>query len=173
MSGLGDKYIFEIAVYNIDPKTFFDKRQKELQAHFDRVNSTAGNAPKRSPDSNNEFDRNMRDRFLQRYGNWRYTQAIGWICLFPLGRQMRGEYWFVDAKRIDIHMNKKKFEFWGKAFELSFFAGEDSSLEIYAQIHDEIEKLKTEKPFKGLYIDIEPFENIGTFVNWHDMLRLG
>jgi hypothetical protein len=89
-----------------------------------------------------------------------------------LGRQMRGEYWFVNVKRIDREMNKRKFEYGGKAFELSFFPGEDSSLEIFQQTYIAIDRLKTEKPFKGRYIDSEAFENIGKFINWRSILGL-
>lgn len=83
---------------------------------------------------------------------------------------MRAEYWFVNAKRIDVHMNKKKFEYFGKAFELSYFTGKESSIDIFQKIVNELEKLKREEPFKGRYVDMEPFQNIGLFVNWRELI---
>ncbi len=110
--------------------------------------------------------------FTKKYGGWRYTQAIGWIRLYVLGQQIRGEIWAVDAKRIDREMNKKKFQHLGKAFELSFFPGEDSPAEIYSQVCHALERATKEKPFKGRYIDLEAFQNIGPFINWRGLVGL-
>ncbi|MBM3134699.1 MAG: hypothetical protein FJZ89_05300 [Chloroflexi bacterium] len=108
---------------------------------------------------------------MKKYGGWRYTQVIGWIRLYVLGNQIRGDTWFVDAKRIDREMNRKRFRHCEKAFELSFFP-EDSSLDIYSQVCDALEKLTKEKPFKARYLDLEAFHNAGPFVNWRGLLGL-
>lgn len=166
-----EKYIFDIAVYSVSSNKFFAERKKKLQEHFDWLNKMSmPDLPKRSPTSNDEFDRGVRDRFIRKYGGWHFTQVVGWIRLFPLVRQMRGEYWFVNAKRIDVHMSKKKFEYYGKAFELPYYSGKESSVEIFHEIVNELNKLKREEPFKGRYIDIEPFQNIGLFVNWRALI---
>lgn len=168
MKKISNRYIFEIGVYPSEPESFFSERSKRLQERLEWLASAGGVGPDQAPDV---FE-NTKEYFLKKYGGWRYTQAIGWIRLFVLGRQMRGEYWFVNAKRIDREMNKRKFEYCGKAFELSFFPGEDMSIEIFQQTLNAINRLGTEKPFKGRYIDLEAFENIGKHVNWRTILGL-
>jgi hypothetical protein len=163
-----DKYIFEIAVYNTDPDRFFTEREKRLQEHLKWIAQMGGVEPDQAPDT---FE-NAEQYFLKKYGGWQFTQAIGWIRLFVLGKQIRGEYWFVDSKRINRDMNKRKFENRGKILELSFFPKEDSSLQIYQKIYNAINFLKKEQPFIGHYIDSETFTNIGKFINWHDLLGL-
>lgn len=69
-------------------------------------------------------------------------------------------------------MNKKKFQHFGKAFELSFFPGQDSSAEIYSQVCRALENLGKEKPFKGRYLDLEALHNIGPFINWRSLIGL-
>lgn len=169
---LVEKYVFDIAIYSVPSEKFFSIRQKKLQEHFDFLNEASSDLPKMSPDSNDEFDRNMKNSFNRRYGGWQFTQVVGWIRLFPLRKQMRGEYWFVDANRIDVHMNKRNFEYCGKAFELTYFTGEETSIEIFCQIKRRLEELKNENPFKRRYVDMETFINIGAFVNWRGLIGL-
>jgi hypothetical protein len=170
---IGDRHIFDIAIYSVAAEKFFAGKDKKLQEYFDLLNKASlPDLPVRSPTSNDEFDRGARHYFESKYGGWQFTQVVGWIRLFPLVRQMRGEYWFVSAKRIDTHINRKNFEYYGKAFELSYFTGKESSLDIFHQTKEIIDRLKREKPFKGRYIDMETFVNIGPFVNWRELIGL-
>lgn len=167
---LVEKYIFDIAVYSVPPENFFSLRQKKFQERVDFLNEMLPDLPKRSPDSNNEFDRNRKESFNKRYGGWQFTQVVGWIRLFPLRGQVRGEYWFVNAERIDIHMNKRNFEYCGKAFELTYFTAEDTSVDIFHKVVKRLEELRHENPFKRRYIDLESIVNIGAFVNWRELI---
>jgi len=164
-----DKYIFEIAVYSCESDKFFKDREKKLQEHIDwLVKASGGITPNQAPDVFKETE----DHFIKKYGGWRYTQAVGWIRIFIFGWDVRGEYWFVNAKRIDREMNKKKYEWKGKAFELSFSSENISSLEIYQAISMHLENLKSERPFKGRFIDMEAFQSVGPFINWRKILSL-
>ena len=164
-----DKYIFEIAIYSCGPDNFFKNRDKKLQEHIDWLIKTSGGI---TPDQAPEIFRETERHFVKKHGGWRYTQAIGWIRIYIFGWDVRGEYWFVNAKRINLEMNKKKFGWKGKAFELSFSPGSISSLEIYQAISIRLEKLKSERPFKGRYIDMEAFHSVGPFINWRKILNL-
>ena len=170
----GEKYIFDVAVYSGSNELFLAQREKKLQSHFDWLNKMSlPDMANWSPASNDEFSREARGSFIQKYGGWQFTQIVGWVRLFPLKWQMRGEYWFVNSKRINVHMNNKKFEYYGKAFELSYFSGKETSADIFREILKEFDKLKNESPFRGRYIDLEPLQNIGLFVNWRDLIGLG
>lgn len=162
------RYFFEIGIYTCNSDEFYAKRDKELQDHLNWITHQSGGVTREQAPHTFET---AEAYFVKKYGGWRYTQTIGWIRLYVLGNQIRGEIWFVDAKRIDREMNKKKFQYWGKAFELSFFS-EDSSLDIYNQVCDALEKLTKEKPFKGRYLNLEAFHNAGPFINWRGLKGL-
>jgi len=162
------RYFFEIGIYSHSPEIFYQQQQEGLEQHLAWLTQKSGGLTREEvPDS---FARSEED-FLRRYGGWRYTQAIGWIRLYILGTQIRGEIWIVTAKKISLFMNKKKFEHYGKAFEISIYKNK-SSIEIYNEINSILIVISKEEPFKGHYIDLEAFRNIGPFINWHELLGI-
>ena len=164
-----ERYLFEIGIYSCNPDRFFTERKEHLQKHLEWITHQFGGITREQAP---ETFTSAETYFIKKYGGWRYTQAIGWIRLFVLGRQIRGEIWVVNAKRIDRKMNKRKFQHYGKAFELSFFPGEDSSTDIYNQVCNALDRITKERPFKGRYIDLEAFHNIGPFINWRGLVGL-
>jgi hypothetical protein len=163
---MSEKYFFEIAVYSCKENSFYNEFEKRKQKYFDWLyESSGGVSREQAPHSYGHAE----ERFFQKYGCWHYNQAVGWIRLYVLGTQIRGEYYFVEAKRIRLLMKEKKFVWRGKAFELHFFP-EDSSEKIHAEILVELELLHNERPFKGRYIDLEAFHEIASFINWRQLI---
>ncbi|SRR5258708_18950042 len=164
-----ERYFFEIAVYSCNADRFFAERENKLNSHLDWITRQSGGTTREQAPHTFMV---AEQYFLKTYGDWRYTQAIGWIRLYILGTQIRGESWIVDAKHITREMNKKKFYHYGKAFELDFFLGEDSSSEIFSQLCDTLANTVKDKPFKGRYLDLEAFQKIGPFINWREFIGL-
>ena len=48
---------------------------------------------------------------------WKFNKVVGYLNLYILGSQFRGEIWFVDNERINKGIIKKKFKLLGKSFE--------------------------------------------------------
>lgn len=97
---------------------------------------------------------------------WRYNEVIGWICLYIFGNQVRGDLWFEDSKRIGKGVRKKKFIYYGKAFEVSIYK-DWTSEQIFNKIIDQLEALKrSDTTFKKRHIDVKAFKIIGEFVDW-------
>ncbi len=116
--------------------------------------------------------------FSRQSYNYDYNEIIGWLKLYVLGNQIRGEYHFeVDSgdrhrtkKRINKGIRKKQFENFGKAFEISIDKNENSK-QIFSRIIEKIEHLmQKEVPFKGRVINTTKFEKIGEFVDWERLL---
>lgn len=101
---------------------------------------------------------------------WYFNQAIGWLRLYVFGNSIKAEYYFIDAERINKFVKNKRFLYKGKAFELNP-RNSESSTDIYKSICDKIIGLNSETPFKGRYIDLEKFDNIGPHVNWRNILE--
>jgi hypothetical protein len=100
---------------------------------------------------------------------WYFNQIIGWLRLYVFGTSIKGEYYFIDAKRISKFVKYKRFLYRDKAFELNL-SNSESSTDIYESIRDRIKRLNSEKPFKGRYIDLEKFGNVGPYLNWRAIL---
>ena len=58
-----------------------------------------------------------------------------------------------------------------KTFELDIFP-DMSSHDIHTLLHEHIEELMEQKPFKGKYIDLEIFQNIGSCIDWRALLEV-
>ena len=69
-------------------------------------------------------------------------------------------------------MKQRNFVDYGKAFELELMFEEVSSSDIYEQIETEIADLSKQAPYKGRYLDLEAFHNIGPFVDWRRIIGL-
>ena len=163
-----ERYFFEIPVYICEEDAYCREREKAKQKFLENLYVKCnGISREQAPD----IYPNAEYFFEYDYGGaWRYNQVIGWIRLYVLDWQIRGEIWFVKATRIRRNMRKKRYYWFGKAFELWFY-DQDSSAEIYEEIYHTLEQLRDELPFKKRYIDIEASYNIGQHVDWHGLIR--
>jgi hypothetical protein len=100
---------------------------------------------------------------------WRFNEIVGWVRLYALGSQIRGEWWFVKARRIRKSKKKKLVYHSGKAFE-HHFDPDTSRNDIYEAVCSELEQLCSEKPFRNRYMDLETFHNAGPFINWRQLI---
>jgi hypothetical protein len=165
-----ENYFFELPIYRCSEEKYLE----EMEQLRRRINSEV-------PDVKGyekETEETKIYLFHRQSYNYNYNEVIGWLKLYVFGNQIRGEYHFEcdpndkrrTKKRIDKGIRKKQFEYFGKAFESSFYKHE-SSEQIFETIIEEIEYLmKNETPFKGKVIDITKFEQIGKFVDWRRLL---
>ena len=95
---------------------------------------------------------------------WHYNQAIGWIRLKGHWDVIKADYHFAREKRIVRQPRHRVFDWQGKTLEVWFHS--ETSQEIYQLLIDDLEALRDEWPFKGRYIDLQAFKNIGPHVDW-------
>ena len=107
---------------------------------------------------------------IRRYGgSWQYNEIVGWVQLFFLGSQIRGEYWGVDAKRI-TRTRKKQFEF--KSLKLVpeiDIPHAATNSEIFGVVQDYLSECQ--KKLKHRYIDTSRLELIGPYVDWRRLIE--
>lgn len=160
-----EKHLFEIGIYNQSFEQFHASIEKKVQRYMDDFPGRGGITREQAP---KVFDE-IKNRASGRYPQWRYNQIIGWLQIYVLGSQVRGEYWFTEKKRIPFIVQNPALVYQGKAFELSFYP-EDSSNDIFAGVCARIDMMNKERPFKGRFIDTESFHNTGPAVNWRHLL---
>jgi len=157
-----DKYLFEIAIYRTSPSNYYSEMDTAKQIYLDKLHISSEKNPETYRVAEQYFDREI-------WSPWYFNQAIGWFQLYVFGTSIRVEYYFINAERISKFVKYKRFLWQGKAFELNP-SNSESSKDIYENIRDNFRNLNSEKPFKGRYIDIEKFENVGPHLNWRTIL---
>ncbi|HLF79548.1 MAG TPA: hypothetical protein VJB57_18865 [Dehalococcoidia bacterium] len=126
----------------------------------------------RSRDSDPQFYHSMRfwHRF-KKWGwpDWKYNEIIGWIQVWVFETQIRGEG-HVVAERKSKFMKKKTFLRVGKVFEFEA-APADSSDNIFTKVVLELEKVPHQRLFKGAYVDLDLFRQVGLYLPWRELVR--
>lgn len=165
-----ENYFFELPIYRCSSEKYY----KELDILRKKIDKSIPFIQGQE----NLIEEIKNSRFACQSYNFEYNETIGWIKLYVLGNELRGEYHFeVDLddktknkKRFNKGIRKKQFEEFGKAFEISFNSN-DSSEEIYSKLITEIKSLmKSEEPFKNRFIDTSKLEKISEFVDWKNLV---
>jgi hypothetical protein len=151
-----EPYYFEIPIYRCNQDTHTKEMESQLKEYTNEEIKEV--APESYQHWINYFHRSM-------WYPWKFNEAIGWICLYIFGSQIRGDYFLITSKRIGKGTRNKRFKFYGKAFEHSLPRNLSSS-EIYQEITIALNMLKKNRPFKNRYLDLSSFETIGQFVDW-------
>ncbi len=164
---LKEYYFFEIPIYRCSPEQFRDEQDsiKNSIIEKDKV----------------EYYSNETANTLYRLKSYPfdYNETIGWIRLYYLGTQIRGDYYFEKSptppyslkKRITRGIRKKRYEYSGKAFEINV-KYEWTNTEIFNALLKKLKDTnKREQPFKKRFFDLSYLENIGHHVNWKNMFN--
>jgi len=161
-----EKYFFEIPVYRIPEERYYaeleDYIQKHLHSGWPQQDALMQEALLKRPE--------LTDIYRESYGGaWNYNEIIGYIRLFFLGTQIRGEYWGTEAKR-KRRSRKKIFKFktWNLAPEIDLHWETESSA-IFAKVREYVAGCS--KILKGRYIDIRPLMVIGPYVDWMTLYK--
>ncbi len=157
--GLGDqKLCFEVPIYRCNEDKYHDDMEKEKA----RCLGPLRPFPQSYAAAERRFDEN------ESYP-WPYNEAIGWIQISVHGTEIKGELYFVKAKKIRRGI-KKCFGWAEELFEIDVFPN-DSSTEIYNAICAELDKFRSERPYKKWHLHTEAFRNIGSFVDWRRLVN--
>lgn len=155
-----EKYIFSIPIYTCSEEEYDRKRG----AYF-RKKAIA--YPFRDDEQSIKLFKSAFYKYLWR--PWKYNQAIGFIEIFIWGKDIRGDLYFETSDRISIYSKKRRFELQGKAFEMGVYFKQEAN-NIFEMLFTRLENLKREKPYKGRFIDLRLFYEIGPYVNWKALL---
>lgn len=100
---------------------------------------------------------------------WLYNEIIGWLRLFTLGTDIRGEVFLVKERK-RFGMVKKTFRYRGNEL-IVFPKSTTSSFEIYTLIRFEISRLSMRLPYKNRFFELSTFDNVGPLLPWREMVR--
>lgn len=157
-------HFFDIPVYRLKEEQYYAERDAYIQ-------STMYPSPmhKQFLDRNPEHKIRNQAYFEKKFGGaWCYNEIIGWIELYLLGSQIRGEFWQVDVKRI-VRSRKKTFEWQthklAPEIEIPYKA---KNTEIFDLINKYL--LNCQKELKNRYLDTGKFSILGPHIDWRSLL---
>jgi hypothetical protein len=162
------KLLFEIPVYRVSFDRYVSEMEEEKSAHMSGVEESYDthfatfNADPKLRDDELARASGFFDQW--RWYSWHYNEVIGWIRLNGHWDVIKADYHFATQKRIVRSAKQRSFAWRGKTLEL--WLHDSTSEEIYRQLLDEFRDLEKEPPFKGRYIDLEAFTNVGPFIDW-------
>lgn len=126
------------------------KRQEPLRQHF-AENSDAFRR------AGTAFD-------LREWYAWRFNEVVGFVRLYILGSQVRGELWWRRGARLSARP-RQPFEQRETIFEHEVEPS-DSSERIFKGLVEELATAARDRPLKGRFLDCEVLERMGPFVDW-------
>lgn len=166
---MSDIKIMTFPVYRLDRKKYYEQRENFVQQQqFNGTEydiKTKKDFYKQCPENEAAF-RNHLEKLYG--GSWEYNEIVGFIELYFLGDQVRGEYWQVDAKRITKTRHKQfQYQTHKLAPEITIPFG-SSDMQIFECICEYLEDCK--KELKKFYIDCKEFYSIGLFIKWNELI---
>lgn len=116
-----------------------------------------------------EARKKHKEYLINNYGPWNYNEIIGFIELYFIGSQIRGEYWQMEAKRL-TRTRTKIFRFVTSKLSCELdISQEATNLDIFHIIKKYL--LNCNKELKNRFIDSHHFDIIGKFVDWNRLIN--
>lgn len=157
-----ERYFFEVPIYRVSEDAFGRQYDRDLEAFFGSMTMPRDYVMSR------DLRLAMERHFWETYGMpWRFNQAVGWVRLYLLGSQVRGELWRAQGRRLQ-RRGRRNFRHLGKAFEL-WCRPQMTNDEIRRAIEDEL--LAVGRGLRrGHILDLECFRTLAAHIDWHSMI---
>jgi hypothetical protein len=160
--------LFEIPVYRVSPEKWQAEQDVGSEEILWEWEEAGINAP------------NLRERAYALYRNdvgaFEYNQVVAYLRLVwdGPGPVIKGYLTRVAQKRFTRYFRRSRpFVYDGKALEL-WFETQQTSPEMLAELQEELAGLTgSGGSLAGMFIDVEPFLNIGASVDWRRVVGLG
>ncbi len=157
------KYLFDIPIYWCDGEEFNNKYDQNLNKYMGNIENLSDYS------LNSDIRLLIESTFWKNYiAPWRYNQIVGWIRIYKLESQIRGELWFINAKRFSRNLRKKQFSLHGEAFEISIWP-EQNSNQIFKSILKACIGFRNNF-IRNIFLDMENFNELGKYVDWRKLM---
>ena len=151
-------YFFEIPIYRVSEDEYNNAMNSYVSQRIQEIQTASENL------------RMLEDHLWKKFGGpWRYNGVIGFLRLYVFGTQIRGETWFVDAKRISHRIRCKFFIHHGKAFEVDVLP-DDTNHQILEKVQTGIQRSIEYQPINGRYLDLSSFDTIAPHIDWRALM---
>lgn len=163
-------YFFDIPIYRVSS----EKYEEELDTNknkllYDGWDKEHKNLKKQFYEKYPEEKANFEAHLFKKFGGqWEFNEIIGYIKLYSVGNQIRGEYFQIDKKRICKTRTKNfRWETDKLVPEINFYK-ENTNEEIFDMIYTYLKDC--DKELKYRYLDLDNFLKIGQYIDWQKVL---
>lgn len=153
-----DNYFMVIPVYRLSE----DKYYFQMNDDFERRVSQSWDDSFRqeNPGLEDNWKRHHRSAYG---GDWEFNEIIGYIKLFFMGTEVRGEYWSTKPRR-KVRTRKKEFEFKAHKLAAESEIWEKSNEGIRSAIEEYLARCQRE--LGNRHVDLREFESLKDYVDW-------
>lgn len=166
------RYFFDVPVYRLSEERYYRERDKFIEnavyPEDSPFNETMRAKEAAYPNHNIAF----RDHLQRSYGGcWRFNEIIGYIRLYFLGSQVRGEYYGVRKQRV-VRTRTKTLEHqtWKLVPEVDVPYPQTNE-QIFETVCEYLKSCRKELP--GRYVETELFELVGKHIDWCSLYKAG
>ncbi len=160
---VGDDFFFILPVYRLGEEKYY----ANLNNDFERQVSTAWGQEFR--DKHPDMVQDWRNRHHTSYGGaWDFNEIVGYIKLYFLGTQVRGEYWSTIPKR-KVKTRRKQFEYKTHKLYVEIEIHKQTREGILAAIEEYLKGCARE--LKNRHIDRKEFDKLKNHIDWPAVFR--
>lgn len=165
-----ERHFFDVPVYRLCEERYY----RDMEQHIDNVmfppEDQLSNALREMDRINPSENDAARGHVATKYGgSWQFNEIVGYIRLFFLGSQVRGEYYASGQKRI-CRTRRKIFQLKSLNLAPEIEIGDlTSNVAILDAVLEYLSHCR--KELKGRYVDSELLDNLGPFIDWQSVLR--
>lgn len=162
---MAETYFMDLPVYRLPPEKYQQQMEELLAAQIAEMERFPGYTVSR------ETRMAMSQHQYETFGPWRFNEVIGYIRLFVLGTQIRGEYFSAEKKRNPLSRRKVfTFRTLKLAPEINLFPPHpNSNAEIFAAVVQYVEDCRGELA-KTRFIDDSVLMTVGPHIDWRALV---
>ena len=167
MTDSPERYFFELPIYRVSESVYSAEFHRHLARFWDETERMHGRA--REEIFSDDQRALIQEQQWRNFGGpWRYNQVVGWVRLFVLGFQIRGEYWMVTSQRL-TRRGRRDFRYSSHAFTFNCSHGMSSD-EIRDAVVIELAEFQRECRNGRLFLDVTCFDNAAQCIDWRRIL---
>jgi len=153
-----DEYFLVVPVYRVKE----DKYYSDMESDFEKLISSTWDVDFRK--NNPDLVKNWKSSHQSSYGGgWEFNEIVGYIKLYFLGTQVRGEYWATIPKR-KVRTRRKQLEYKTHKLAAEIEIREQTQEGIIKAVEEYIDRCKRE--IKNRHLDQREFNNLKSHINW-------
>jgi len=165
--GLPGYIFFDVPVYRLSREKYETAQENYVSKENAEASDDCREYYCRSPAAKADMEAHLR---LAYGGPWLFNEIVGYIRLYFLGTQVRGEYWRVNKKHVVRSRTKvMAWRHWKVTHEEET-PPKGTSRVVFACIKKYLERAQAE--IAPRFIDTSVLESIGPFVNWSSLLEV-
>jgi hypothetical protein len=147
-----------IPVYRLSEYKYFLQMEEDFENMISK--SWDDDFRQNNPDLVENWKRSHRSSYG---GCWEFNEIIGYLKLFFMGSQVRGEYWSTKPRR-KVRTRKKEFEFKAHKLAADSEIWDKSNEGILSAIEEYLSRCNRE--LKNRHLDLREYESLKNHINW-------